>query len=292
MSAPAANWRQRLRGDPASWLLDYSDNPSVYFWFQRDVIGRPEDANALRQARELILYSTPVQQLFAAQDDAGFWDNPHSLDQPRYRATLWSLALLAELGAPRASRRARAACEFILQNHLGAGDDLGLDDQAMAGLLLRTLNYFGYYADPRVARAIDALAASVPSLAPGAAMYAVWALIEIPDDHRSPAALAAIAQCEESLLDALARDAFPTLGAFPPFDATDALLALRVLAQRGRVHDARAQRAIEKIWARQEVGARWSLEKSLKGKLVAQLDDAGTLSKWATLNALRVLTKS
>lgn len=288
MSARGTDWRYRLRGDPASWLLDYADNPSVYFWFQRDIIGRPEDASALAQAREQILHSPPVQQIFAAQDATGFWENPASLDQPRYRATLWSLALLAELGAPRASRRARTACEFILQNHFSDGN---LDDQPNAGLLLRTLFYFNYHADSRVARTIDALAARVPSLAPGAALYAVWALIEMPKQHRSPAVLKAIAHGEEILLDALARDEFTTFGAFPPFDETDALLALRVLAMRGRAQEPRATRAIEKIWAMQGDGARWELEKSFNGTVAATLEDAGAPSKWATLNALRVLTK-
>ncbi len=290
MSAHGNDWRYRLRGDPASWLLDYTDNPSIYFWFQRDIIGRPADASALVQAREQILYSLPVQQIFAAQDAAGFWENPESIDQPRYRATLWSLALLAELGAPRTSRRARAACEFILQNHFS--DDGKLDDQPNAGLLLRTLFYFNYPADPRLARLIDALAANVPSLTPGAAMYALWALIELPEEQRHPTVLEAITNGEELLLDALARDEFITFGAFPPFDETDALLALRILVMRGRANDPRASRAIERIWAMQGDGARWNLEKSYNGTVVATLEGAGTPSKWATLNALRVVTKS
>jgi hypothetical protein len=27
-----SDWRCRLRGDPANWLLDVEDNPSIYFW--------------------------------------------------------------------------------------------------------------------------------------------------------------------------------------------------------------------------------------------------------------------
>ncbi len=280
MSAPPPGWRYRLRGDPAPWLLDYADNPSVYFWFQRDIVGRPEDAAALIQAREMILYSAPVQQILAAQDAGGLWGNPESLATPRYAATLWQLSLLAELGVPRASRRAHATCEFILQNHLAAdGNFTGLDDQA-AGLLLRTLLYFGYHDDPRVARALDALAASVPTSAPGAALYALWAFAEISPHRRSPAVAATIARGEEIVLDALARNEFPVFGAFPPFDERDALLALRVLAALGRANDARASDVIENIWARQGDGGRWRLE-----------GDHSTPSTWATLNVLRVVTK-
>jgi hypothetical protein len=293
MNALSTDWRNRLRGDPAAWLLDYSDNPSIYFWFQRDVVGRPEDSPALIQARALILYSAPVQQILAAQDEGGFWDNPDSLTEPRGRATLWPLALLAELGAPRASRRARTACEFIVQNHFAAnGKFVGLDDQAWAGLLLRTLLYFNYHDDPRVARAIDALVRSVPASPPGAAMYAVWALAEMPDSHRSPVVLGAITQGTEIILNALARNALPTLGVFPPFDDNDALLALRVLSLVDRANDPRTNRVIEKIWKRQGEGARWQLEKSYNGQIAVQLEDVGVPSKWATLNVLRVVTKA
>ncbi len=90
------DWRFRLKGDPTRWLLDEADNPSVYYWFQRDIVGRPENAPALLEARDKILFSAPAQELFAAQNELGFWENPDSLDVPRYRATLWSLALLAE----------------------------------------------------------------------------------------------------------------------------------------------------------------------------------------------------
>jgi len=289
VSTPPTDWRYRLRGDPARWLLDDADNPSVYFWFQRDIVGRPEDAAALIRAREMILYSPSVQTLLAAQAEGGYWDNPSSLAEPRYRATLWSLAVLAELGVPRTSRRARAACEFVLQNHLTTdGTFAGLDDQASMGLLLRTMLYFNYQDDPRVVRAIDAFAANAPTTAPGAAVYAVWALTEIPPPRRSPRVMETIAQGAESILDALARGAFPVLGAFPPFDASDALLALRVLTDLGRSNDPRAAGVIERIWARQSDGARWSLEKHFDGITPLDLE---TASKWATLNVLRIVTK-
>jgi hypothetical protein len=278
------NWRERLRGDPARWLLDDDDNPSVYFWFQRDIVGRPENAPALVRAREKILYSAPAQELLAAQDKAGFWDNSDSLIEPRYRATLWSLALLAELGMPRASRRARAASEFILQNDFAP-------DNTFAGLLLRTLLYFNDAADPRIARALDAMIASIPNASAGAAVYSAWALAELPPPQRSSAARAALADATEMILDALARDAFPMLGTFPPFDASDALLALRVLALAGRVNDTRARGVIEKIWAMQGADARWNLARSFNGQMAARLEDAGVPSKWATLNALRIVTK-
>src|SRR5512141_2902724 len=117
MDLSHSDWRYRLKGDPGNWLLDETDNPSVFFWFLRDIVGRPEDSPSLVEAREKILYSNLVQAIFERQDPAGFWESAISLDVPRYSSTLWMLALLAELGIPRASRRASLACEFVLQNH-------------------------------------------------------------------------------------------------------------------------------------------------------------------------------
>ncbi len=292
MSGTPIDWRNHLRGDPAPWLLDAADNPSVCFWFLRDIVGRPEDATALIQLREVILYSVPVQSILAAQDESGFWDNPDSLTTPRYRATLWQLALLAELGVPRTSRRARTACEFVLQNHRSAnGEFPGSADDAPVDLLLRTLGYFNFGDDPRVARAIDALAARIPTHAPGAAVFAVWTLTEIPLHRRSPIVTQAIALGQEIILNGLARGAFPTLGAFPSFDETDALLALRVLANLGRSNDPRANSTIEKIWTWQGENARWNLQKNLSVSVAGEMGDADAPSKWATLNVLRVVTK-
>ncbi len=277
------DWRSRLRGDPAQWLLDSEDNPSIYFWFQRDIVGRPEDAATLMQAREQILYSAPVQEIFAAQNDLGYWDNPESLEEPRHRATLWSLALLAELGIPRNSRRARAACEFVLQNHLRENGKFDLSDDQLSGLLVRALVYFDRE-DPRVKRALECI---LPDAEQGN-IFALWALVDSFDSMFLPA----IERGAEAVLDALARDAFTIFGAFPSFDRFDALLALRVLTQLNRASDERANGIVEKVWVRQGEGARWALEKSYHGSVAAHLEEAGVPSKWATLNVLRVVTKT
>ncbi|MCL4488835.1 MAG: hypothetical protein M1570_11990 [Chloroflexi bacterium] len=289
MTDPAADWRYRLRGDPAPWLLDHADNPSVYFWFQRDIVGRPEDTPALAQARELILYSAPVQALFASQDEAGGWQNSGSLDEPRHTATLWSLALLAELGVPRNSRRARAACELVLQDHVRDGEFADLGPES-AGLLLHALLYF-MQQDRRVLEVADRIAAAIAPGAPGAAACAIWGLSELPSAHRSPAIEEAVARGAEFVLDGLAEGEFPRAGAFPSFDDGDTLLALRALTKVDRANDGRARGAIEEVWARQRDGARWALERSFQGSLLIDVDGAGRDSKWATLDVLRVVTR-
>lgn len=150
-SSRVALWKKYLRHDPTRWLLETND-PSILLWYQLDIAHRPEDAPGVIAARERVLYSEPVQAIFAAQDAWGFWDNAEKLASPQYTATLWNLALLAELGIPRASRRARNACEFILQNFLTAEDAFAGLNEMETGYLLRAFGYFNYAADPRTRR--------------------------------------------------------------------------------------------------------------------------------------------
>ena len=115
-------WKKFLRYDPTRWLLETND-PSILLWYQIEIAHRPEDAPGVTETRERVLYSEPVQTIFAAQNELGFWgdasDAVHrqQLAVPHYHATLWNLALL---GRTRHSARRAAACvtpcEFVLQN--------------------------------------------------------------------------------------------------------------------------------------------------------------------------------
>lgn len=282
MNDPQRDWRYRLRGDPARWLLDEGDDPSIAFWFQRDFVGRPEDAPLLENLRNRILFSDTVQALFAAQDGSGFWESPTSLELPRYRATMWSLAFLAELGIPRNCRRARAACEFILQNHLNEdGAFTGLRDLSSSGLLVRSLVYFRYGGDARMIAALDRLGVD----ASAGNLFALWTFAELRENQYAHH----VTQGVERVLTGLADAEFDVFGAFPPFENRDVLLALRVLNMLGRHHDNRCERAWRQVWDRQQDGARWKLDESFEGMLLSSQAGPDRLAKWATLNVLRIV---
>jgi len=153
MSSREILFRQYLKKDPTRFLLDAEANPSVYLWYLIDIARRPENSIAVGEARERVLYSNPVQEIFAAQKPEGYWESPESLSEPRYRATVWTLALLAELGIPRESRRARAACEFALQNFSDASGRFSELDTVEVGYLIHALAYFNRARDERVQRA-------------------------------------------------------------------------------------------------------------------------------------------
>ncbi len=292
MDAQIERWRKYLRKDPTSFLLDVDADPSVYLWYLLDIAHRPEDASVVLDARERVLYSRPVQELFAMQQPEGYWEPADSPAQPYYRATIWNLALLAELGIPRDSRRARSAAEYLLQNFLHSEGEFAALSPVESGYLLHALSYFRLAGDERVSTVARGLikAAAKEGAADGERLLALWGVQGQPADGE----IASAVECVRgALLDSLAERGQEDYGpiTFPPFDPRDPLFTLRVLAEQDCVGDPRARTPVEYIIARQNELARWPLERSLSDQLLTRVEDESKGSRWATLNALRVIVK-
>lgn len=280
-------WKKYLVYDPTRWLLETND-PSILLWYQLDIANRPEEAPGVIGTRERVLYSDAVQSIFAAQDELGFWADAESLARPYYNATLWNLALLAELGIPRSSRRARNACEFVLQNFVNQhGAFRGLN-VVETGYLVRALSYF-LQGDERVHRAAFALQkqSQVFESYFGARMC-LWAW----HDFRGDALFEnAIDQALAELLEECASGKWQGIFSFPQFKPSDPLFALRVLAEHDRAHDPRAARLMDWLVGNEDSKGRFPLAHSLNEKLVTPLERESAASRWITLNALRVIVK-
>lgn len=275
-------WKKYLRYDPTRWLLETND-PSILLWYQLDIAHRPEDAPGVIETRAQVLYSDPVQAIFAAQNGVGFWGDVENLAQPYYNATVWNLALLAELGIPRTSRRARNACEFILQNFLNDDGTFAGLNALESGYLVRAFGYFNYANDPRALRAARRLRQEVASYE--TSVVALWGWRAFTHDEK-------IADAAKENLERVLRN-LQGLGAntFPQFEPRDELFFLRVLAEYDRVHDARAAPLLDALVAKQNERAQWTLERDLNAQLVTSLERAGEPSRWITLNVLRVIVK-
>lgn len=275
-------WKKYLRYDPTRWLLETND-PSILLWYQLDLAHRPEDAPGVIETRAQVLYSDPVQAIFAAQNEIGFWGDVEDLAQPYYNATVWNLALLAELGIPRTSRRARNACEFILQNFLNDDGTFAGLNALESGYLVRAFGYFSYANDLRALRAARRLRQEVDSYETG--VVALWGWRTFTHDEK-------IADAAKENLERVLRNR-QSLGAntFPQFEPRDELFFLRVLAEYDRVHDARAAPLLDALVAKQNERAQWTLERDLNAQLVTSLERAGEPSRWITLNVLRVIVK-
>lgn len=285
--ADIERWKKYLLYDPTRWLLETND-PSILLWYQLDIAHRPEDARTVIETRDRVMYSEPVQNIFAAQNELGFWGDPENPAQPYYTATLWNLALLAELGLGRNSRRARNACEFILQNFWEEDGTLrGLNLTEM-GYAIRALRYF-MRDDPRVYRTCLVLQQQWRDLIHDhGGITSLWAWSDFKDD---PAFQPTIQDALEKLLEDCALGFYVGTIALPQFYPWDTLFVLRVLAEHDRVADARAEGMVNWLTGFGDSKGRFPLPESLNSQLVTPLEAESTASRWITLNALRVITK-
>lgn len=95
------------------WLLDRS-NPAVRARALSDLLGRPDDDPDLAAARASIMAAPPVTTMLAAMEPGGHWGPAKSFYTGKYASTVWTLLVLAELGADGTDPRIQAACDFIL----------------------------------------------------------------------------------------------------------------------------------------------------------------------------------
>ncbi|NMC14941.1 MAG: nitrogen fixation protein NifH [Chloroflexi bacterium] len=148
------------------WLLDPAD-PGVRYLALRDLLRLPPDDPQLAEARKTAHREGPIAIILDAMDEAGFWVKAGPGYNPKYRATVWSLILLAQLGA-RADEdgRIQKACHAYLDNALTpngqftiSGSPSGTVD-CLQGNMCWALLELGY-SDPRLESAFEWMARSV-----------------------------------------------------------------------------------------------------------------------------------
>jgi hypothetical protein len=208
-----------LKADPIHWLLEADpDNPSVRYFTLRDLLELPESDSEVVAARAAIMRSGPVPAILAAQEPSGEWVKPGSGYSPKYRATVWSLLILAELGAGPQDVRIRKGCQYQLDHGLASNGAFsayqGLTPSGaihcLNGNLLFALQRLGFGDDPRVQTVTEWIARAIlgegpiqfyssgtsgPKFACGinlgqpcgwGANKAIRGLLEIPKEGRPP----------------------------------------------------------------------------------------------------------
>jgi hypothetical protein len=224
---------QMKKANPLDWLLEIdTENPSVRYFALRDLLALPETNVKVREARAAIMRSGPVPIILAGQEPFGAWVKPGSGYSPKYRSTVWSLLILAELGADPEEGRIRKGCEYLLDHSLASNGAFSAYQKpvpsgtfhCLNGNLILTLQRLGYGGDPRVQTARDWLARSIvgqppiayhasavaaPGFACGVnerqpcawgANKAIRALLEVPKEARSPLIKSALKAGAEFLL--------------------------------------------------------------------------------------------
>jgi hypothetical protein len=157
-----AGWRDRLRGDPLSWLLGTDpDQPAIRFLALRDLQGLTADDKEVSQARAAVMRSGPVPEILAAQSPEGYWVKPGPGYGPKYRGTVWQVTFLAQLGADGSDPRVQAGCEYVLSHNIASSGALSVNAtpsafiHCMAGNLGAALIDLGWLNDKRLQSALD-----------------------------------------------------------------------------------------------------------------------------------------
>ena len=165
--AKAPTWAGVLQGNPLPWLLD-GEAPAVRHMALVQLLDLPGDDPEVQRTLAEAMKADPIAAILAGQEPGGYWAKPGPGYSPKYRATVWQLIFLDQLGADPGEPRVRAACEYVLAHTQAESGGFGASgDKAetapppsrvihcLNGNLLRALLGFGYLEDERVQRAID-----------------------------------------------------------------------------------------------------------------------------------------
>jgi hypothetical protein len=321
-------WRTILKDDPIPWLLE-SDNPSARYLTLTEILNQPPDAPDVAAARSAIPGAPPAATILEAQfpasdaaaGPAGYWIKPDIGYSPKYRATVWQVIFLAQLGAPPVES-IQWACDYVLA-HSRCGPDQGTchDGRFVAsrgpggainclnGNLVWALQRFGYGTEARLVEARESTARAIARhgfacryngnlpCAWGAAKV-LSAFLEIPVEQRTPEVETATVEGIELLLSVPLMEAtYPAANdvserwfklAFPLTYSVDLLEVMTLLTLAGHGHTPAVQSGTQWLLERQDTQGRWTLE-CAPGKTWGSFGAPGRPNKWVTLRALRLM---
>src|SRR5512142_3123435 len=104
------SWKDQLRKDSLPWLLE-SENPGVRYLTLRDLLDLSPEDRELKSARKAAHKEGPIAAVLSEMNKEGYWAMPGPGYNPKYRSTVWSIILLAQLGASfREDKKIEQAC--------------------------------------------------------------------------------------------------------------------------------------------------------------------------------------
>ncbi len=148
------------------WLLE-PDSPGVRYLALRDLVNLAENNSELVEAQARAHENGPIAGILANMQPEGYWVKPGAGYNPKYFSTVWSIILLAQLGA-RCSLDARIprACGYLLDHALAEGGQFSSTGapsgtvDCLQGNLCGALLDLGVE-DPRLEAAFDWMARTV-----------------------------------------------------------------------------------------------------------------------------------
>jgi hypothetical protein len=160
-----AAWLEGLNDNPLPWLLeDDPANPGVRYFVLKELLDKSPDAPEVVGARQAVMSTGPVPIILDAQKPEGYWVKPGPGYVPQYRASIWAVTMLGQLGADGHDERIRKGCEYVLEHARdknGAFSMSATPSKAILclnGHLLAALLDLCWSGDDRVERALEWLA--------------------------------------------------------------------------------------------------------------------------------------
>jgi hypothetical protein len=152
--------------DTLNWLLE-KNNPGVRYLALRDLADCPADSPELITARSDAYKDGPIATILKNQQVDGYWVESGPGYNPKYTSTVWSIILLAQLGASALDdARIQRACDYLLDHALTSGGHFtasgapsGTAD-CLQGNLCAALLDLGYHS-PKLGQAFEWMARSV-----------------------------------------------------------------------------------------------------------------------------------
>jgi hypothetical protein len=161
------SWKNQLRNDSMPWLLE-PENPGVRYLALRNLLDLTSDDRKLKSARKAAHKEGPIAKVLSQMNQEGYWVKSGPGYNPKYRATVWSMILLAQLGATaNEDKRIEQACSYLLDHMAEGGQFTSITSgtpsgtiDCLQGNLLWSLMELGY-SDPRMEKAYEWMARTV-----------------------------------------------------------------------------------------------------------------------------------
>jgi hypothetical protein len=233
-------WISKNHLSALDWLLEEDHhNPSIRYFALLDLLNEDPGLENVKHAQEKLMTSGPVVDILSNQHADGYWVEPGAGYRPKYTSTVWSVIMLAQLGADRNDPNVQKACNYILDHTRAKQGCFSIYASqtgavhCLQGNLATSLIDLGMLGDARLEIAIDWMVRSITGLGFGSvdqkdiephyirsgisgpgflcsandhlpcawgAVKTALALSKIPKDKRTPEINNAINMCKTFLL--------------------------------------------------------------------------------------------
>jgi len=159
------SWREQLKGDSLSWLLE-PESPGVRYLALRNLVDGADEAD-ISAARKAAHREGPIATILENMSAEGYWAKDGPGYNPKYRSTVWALIMLGQLGASaNQDDRIAQACVYLLDHGLAEGGQFSASGapsgtaDCLQGNMCWALTGLGYK-DPRLDPAYEWMARTV-----------------------------------------------------------------------------------------------------------------------------------